>query len=519
MLKTFWRPQTGVFLAVWLVLLAGAPGRLLRDPGTFWHPVAGRHLLANHLYLDHDPFSYTFGGRPWTPYEWLAECVMARLDDVSGLDTLLLAAVTLLAGLCAWLAGRLLRAGLHWSLAAVAVVLFLGAAASNLHARPHLLTIVFLGWTFALLTDYEAGRVGPGRLFWLVPLFVVWTNTHGGVLGGLATLGFAVVGWIASAVLRTAAKRTGRELAALVILLALCALTPLVNPYGFELPRTWYAIMSSPVVPRVIAEHLPLDPLRLDGVMVLLLALVYLGVLAGTWPARPRVTWLLPLAWLVLACTRVRHAPLFAVTAVLAVADMLPHTRWAAWLARSGSDLYRFPAAGTAQPSAGWRGWVIPGGLVLAALLLQAGRIPVPVLGHGWARLDAEHWPVELLPELHALEPGRAGDRHIFHEHLFGGFLIYHTPKLPVFIDDRCEVYGDRWLEEFVRAERGDSTAAALRSWQQRFGPFDLALTQPGSAFDAYFDTSLEWTPVKRTGAAVLYRRSEPPAGQASRTP
>jgi hypothetical protein len=412
-----------------------------------------------------------------------------------------------------------MRAGLHWSLAAVAVVLFLGAAASNLHARPHLLTIVFLGWTFALLTDFEAGRIGVGRLFWLVPLFVVWTNTHGGVVGGIATLGLAVAGWVGSAVLRTAAKRKNRELVGLVILLGVCAVTPLVNPYGLELPRTWYAILSSPVVPRVIAEHLPLNPFHLDGVMVLLLALVYLAVQAGTLPAWPRVTWLVPLAWLVLACMRIRHAPLFAVTALLAVADMLPHTRWAAWLARSGSDLFRFPATATAPPqSPGWRGWLIPGGVVVAALLLQAGRVPVPVLGHGWARLDAERWPVELLPGLRALQ-GRPGDRHIFHEHLFGGFLIYHTPKLPVFIDDRCEVYGDRWLEEFVRAERGEGTAAALREWQERFGPFDLALTQPGSAFDACFGASPEWEPVKRTRAAVLYRRSEPLADQAARAP
>jgi hypothetical protein len=419
---------------------------------------------------------------------------------------------------------------LHWSLAAVAVVLFLGAAASNLHARPHLLTIVFLGWTFALLNDFESGRIGLRRLFWLAPLFIVWTNTHGGVLGGLATLGLAVlwwgVAWLASAVLRQKeqflqdAKPDGRQLVGLVILLGVCALSPLVNPYGFDLPRTWYNIMSSPVVPRVIAEHLPLNPLHLDGIMVLLLGLVYLATLAGTWPARPRVTWLLPLVWLALACTRIRHAPLFAVTAILAVADMLPHTRWAAWLARSGSDLFRLPtSANDPRQRAGWQPWLIPGGLVLAALLLQAGRIPVPVLGHGWARLDAARWPVELLPELRSLQPRQPGERHIFHEHLFGGFLIYHTPGLPVFIDDRCEVYGDRWLEEFVRAERGEDTTGALRSWQQRYGPFDFALTQPGSAFDDYFRTALGWQTVKRTSAAVLYRRSELLAEDASRAP
>ena len=34
----------------------------------------------------------------------------------------------------------------------------------------------------------------------------------------------------------------------------------------------------------------------------------------------------------------------------------------------------------------------------------------------------------------------------------FGGFLIAYTPGLRVFIDDRCELYGDDRLIEYGRA-------------------------------------------------------------------
>src|SRR5204863_210912 len=73
---------------------------------------------------------------------------------------------------------------------------------------------------------------------------------------------------------------------------------------------------------------------------ILAFAAVYGVVLLNT-RQRPRITWLLPLAWLALGCDRIRHAPLFAVAALVALADILPHTTWAKRLTASGSDLFR----------------------------------------------------------------------------------------------------------------------------------------------------------------------------------
>ena len=118
MLRRFWKPETGIFLGIWLVLMIGGQSRLFRDPGTFWHTVVGQRILSSGEFLNHDPFSYTFGGTPWTPYEWLAECGMAVVHAVSGFDGLLLATVTILAalytamivGLVAWITVRFDRA-------------------------------------------------------------------------------------------------------------------------------------------------------------------------------------------------------------------------------------------------------------------------------------------------------------------------------------------------------------------------------------------------------------------------
>src|SRR4051794_26103821 len=102
MAGTFWRAETGFFLGIWLIILLIGRDGFMRDPGTLWHPVVGQRIWATGQFIRTDPFSCTFQGQPWIAQQWLAECVMAGLDACGGLDSLLLALATLLAGLYTW---------------------------------------------------------------------------------------------------------------------------------------------------------------------------------------------------------------------------------------------------------------------------------------------------------------------------------------------------------------------------------------------------------------------------------
>src|SRR5207253_2234543 len=188
-------------------------------------------------------------------------------------------------------------------------------------------------------------RIGQRALWVLLPIYLLWANVHGGMLGGLATIGLAIGGWCLAKALGFPSPLTRqRQALPLLFLLAACALAALINPYGLRLPRIWLEIMDSPILPQIIKEHAPLSMTRPDGQVVLLLALLYLLTLVGTLPARPRVTWVLPLVWFYLSCTRIRHAPLFSIPAALAIADMLPHTLWARAMERRRSDLFVRPS-------------------------------------------------------------------------------------------------------------------------------------------------------------------------------
>ena len=500
-------PGAVAFLAVWLLLLAAGRSAFLRDPGTFWHTTTGELILADG-FLRHDPYTFTFGGSWWVPYQWLGEVAMALAHRVGGFDAQLLGAVTIVAAVFAGLAVRLTRTGLAPVVVAALLGLTLAASSSHFHVRPHLATIACLALTVAWLADGDAGRRPLGKLAWLVPLCVVWANVHGGVLGGLGTIGVAFAGWCVFWRLgRPSPVRSWRDVLLLAVVGLGCGLATLANPYGTDLLRTWHVIMGEPALQEIIQEHRPLDLAESYAWPVLALAGLYLFVLAGVPWRRWHASWLVPLFWLAQAFDRCRHAPLFAVTGVVVIAAMWEHTRWAAWTARHRPDVYRPPA--DEPPAPAWANWWLPAAAVLLALALQVGRVPVPLLGAGWARHDPAQWPVELLDVLKEHEPRSAVGNHLFNEYIDGGFVIYHAPGYKVFVDDRCEVFGGPWLTEFVAAGH-ENTAAAVAKWERTYGNFDFALTRAGSGFDRYFRDRPEWVLVKAAGPAAFYVRRPP---------
>ncbi|QDU22471.1 hypothetical protein [Urbifossiella limnaea] len=485
-------PGAVAFVALFVLLLAAGRSSFFRDPGTFWHVTTGDRILADG-FLRADPYTFTFGGTWWVPYQWLGEVAMALAHRCGGFDLLLVGACAMLAGTFAVLYARLHGTGLNPAAAGVVLLIGLAAAASHFHVRPHLATIAGMTGTMLLLVAVDGGRAPVRRLLWLVPAFVLWTNVHGGVLAGMGTVGLTVAGWLTLAVIGRGPLRSRRDAVLACAAAAGCVLSALVNPYGLDLLKTWHVIMGEPALKAIVQEHSALDPAAPYAWPVFALAAVYLAVLAGVHRGELRVSWFLPAVWFVLTLDRVRHAPLFAVAGLVVVAAAWPHTRWAAWLAEHRPDVYRPRDGGTGF----WRNVWLPAVLVIAVAL-------VPIR---WARLDPAHWPVELLPELREFEPRSPADPHrIFNGYIDGGFVIYHAPGYKVFVDDRCEVFGGDWLLAFVRAD-SEGTADAMAGWEERYGRFDFALVRAGTGFEAYVRTAPGWELVKRTDVASFYRR------------
>ena len=441
----------------------------------------------------------------------------------------------------------------------------LAVGAFHYFVRPHMFTIAFLGWTMMCIVDYERGRCTEWRLAGLIPLYVVWVNLHGGVLGGTMTLGLAVAGWgvgfLACARNRQEDKETRRQgeendrgllvssspcllvspiknwrtAFLLVAIVAACGLAPFVNPHGMEMIRIWQRIVASKVLPEVVNEHMPLDPTSPLGLAVIGLGAFYVFMLAGTLlpgapPAltssrdlagrglAPRVSWLIPLVWFALSFKGIRQGPLFAVCAAVAIADLWKHTLWHRLLVKHGDGSTAWnaddPAEARRRASPIWAALLVPALLVAVSAKLQAHRVEVPVIGSGWARLDPDFIPSDMTKEVTEYAASVPPGTPIFNDANLGGYLIYHTPGLKIFMDDRCELYGDDNIR-FYSDTMGlppEEFGVVFEWWAARY-KFQRAIVmtnppeQDKPSVERYLSGSPNWREVARGKRAVMYER------------
>ena len=103
----------------------------------------------------------------------------------------------------------------------------------------------------------------------------------------------------------------------------------------------------------------------------------------------------------------------------------------------------------------------------------------------------------------------------IFNDANLGGYLIYHTPTLKIFMDDRCELYGDDELEYYsdTLGLPPDQLGIRFEEWSNRLH-FDRALvmTDPTGESKPPLERYLasapgKWREVARARRAVLFER------------
>jgi hypothetical protein len=279
-----------------------------------------------------------------------------------------------------------------------------------------------------------------------------------------------------------------------------------------EMINTWQRIVGSKVLPQVINEHMPLDPTSATGITVIAFGAFYLFFLAGTLPKCPRVSWLVPLVWLVMSFKGIRQGPLFAITATVALVDLWPHTLWYQLLKKHGDgSLAPEPEPEPHRSLPGLAAMVIPIAVVLLSFALQVNRIEAPVVGHGWARLDPRMVPIDLNDEVAAYAESVPPGTRIFNDANLGGYLIYHAPTLKIFMDDRCELYGDDWIRTYADTLGlpPEKLGPVFEGWADRYG-FERAMivTQlEKPPIERYLLESPDWREVARGQRAVIFER------------
>ncbi|HAU36462.1 MAG TPA: hypothetical protein DCX07_01935, partial [Phycisphaerales bacterium] len=361
------------------------------DCDVFWHLAAGDWMLHNRAVLGHDPFTADPEALQahWVNVHWLFQVAVAAVHTVGGFVGLtLLKSALAVAAMLAFVLPLRRRVPPAW-LTICALAMLLGIS-SRLRVRPEAVTLVLIPLTIHLVESVRLGG-SARRLWWMVPVMLLWANLHGLFILGLGLLwgGFA-----GAAIDRLLGRRaltggllTGEALVPAVGATLVCLLTPwpietVLHPlllltrisgqayyysYGVsELQPTFQALGAFPeaiVLTAAVALVLAMNLQRVPAAHFLYVAafvLLAMSALRNVALAAPVLAWLLAVHGGELAARAVRAAPRlrFAriplnVAAVLLAAAAVPAVATGWWyralrserMFGAGLETYRFPVA------------------------------------------------------------------------------------------------------------------------------------------------------------------------------
>ncbi len=491
-----------ISVAALCVLFLGLSIQKIWNVDIWWQLAAGRWIVENRAFPQHDVFSFTVPDHPWIELRWIF-CVLAYWGWKAGGPAALVVGQTAIIGAAF---GVIIAANRAASLNACGVfILGLGVVSgvSRYVPRPEIFTD--LGLALFLVVLQRATQEHRPRLLWSLPVVqLVWVNTHTlFVLGPIVAWTFAG----AEVAQRVIGRRPGRLVRHLIVVAVLVSAACLVNPYGVDgarFPLTLFQeIHKGSVLGSTIDEFksplsVPFHALSWDIRIAAVLVLATFGTFILRWrhiDLARLATWL---AFVYLAAVSVRNVMLLAIAGV-----------WAGLANLGDHERYRLQ---------GSRPWFVPRGFIAAGHLAMAigfaffawyfvsDRFParfsaIRSSGLGVVEVARPAAAVDFLLAHPEIQP------NVYTDLADGSYLAWAaSPRFPVFVDPRLEVYGEAFMVQAMSvgetnfdalAERWNIKAALLRSDQNGLLAYHLT-------------SSPDWALVHLDARNVLFIRDIP---------
>lgn len=450
-----------VFISMFMLLLTLLP---LTDFDYFWHLKTGEYIVKLGALPQGDIFSFTYLNQPWVLHEWLFEVVLYGMFVWLGpFGVKLLTTAFAMAALgITYLTLKRFSASpsIAFGLLLAACIPFsLGIA-----PRPQLVTYVFFASFLYALLHYKYFQA-TRHLFLLPLLMVIWVNAHGGYLVGIMLFGlFVVCEWANYLIFSARDSKKQHQLRQLTIAAATTTIASAINPEFFAHWLYPFQVAGMDVT-RQISEWK--SPGFQDWGTRSYLLLVLAFFISYTYmPRKPDLTELIiPTFFMLLGFAAIRHVPLATLALMpfiaIALARNNPAVACAAWHRTKLWQFYKKWIGGGKQVNHGehWLNWL---SLFIIALGLTAYY---PVYN---ARIENQ---------INAILPVKAADfikstginGRMFNSYNFGGYLIYRLyPEQKVFIDGRADMYGDDFVNEYVKI------AKVQPGWEKAFDKYNI---------------------------------------------
>ncbi len=450
-----WFKEKRFYFYVIILLLLIMALRTPLDTDMWWHLRAGEETLSNRQVYSVDTFSFTRQGQDWLNHSWLSQVMMFLLFQTGGY-----LALSLWVAITAVLSMALVYFQMEGhSLLRGAILILAGAAASVVWSpRPQIMSLVLFGLVSYLLYLYKWKK--RNHLIWLVPIFLLWGNLHGGYVLGVILLGIMIGGEMLNKIMpgKTEFHMDWPEIRKLVFWSSSGMLAVLINPFGIGMWKIPFNTVGVTALQDLISEWASPDFHQLfqqPMLWMLFLIFIAIGISKKTIDGTDLLS-IIVFSWL--AFTARRNFGPFAMVSAPVISRHLRDIS-ENWKMERKKDKPLSSTAGNISNVT--RNWI---NLTIILLLVVAA---------GWKALDvnkisfvrekeSEIYPsqaVDIL--LNENDPGK-----IFNEYNWGGYLIWHLRDYQVFVDGRTDLYGDDIIGEWASIIEGeDDWENKLEKW------------------------------------------------------
>jgi hypothetical protein len=481
--------QRLLFMILLLVLFI-LTTREVTDPDFWWHLRAGQYIFETRSIPHTDIFSFTFTGREWVTHEWLSEVVIYAIFKWAGWGGLVIGfalVVTTAFGISYYSCEKHgAQPFVSWG----AVVLGAISTAPVWGVRPQMFSLLLTSVYLLILTSCMRGKAG--RALWILPpLMLLWVNLHGGYVLGLVLITIALFGIALDGLLeKTPRAEVLRRIAPLAFVLLACLVVVPLNPNGVRLFTYPFETLSSPVMQEHIEEWFSpnFHQTRFLPLAVLMFATFTMLALSIK---RVRASELLMLCATAYAVLRSgRHLPIFAFAAVPLLAE---HA--SLWIKSHGFA----PGLFAPEKLVSKRQATLRFAVLIIALGLSMVNVKKVVARQ--SQTEAREFPVRAVEFIRAQNLPDP----IFNWYDWGGYMIWKLyPERRVYIDGRADVYGDAFIEEFLRASKGQG------DWRETLARHQIrtVIVKPDSPLASLLLKEEGWSKVfEDDQAIVLIRR------------
>jgi hypothetical protein len=384
------------------------------------HIRMGETILRTGHIPAHSLVSFTAPTDPMVAHAWLSEIIFALLFRAGGLPLLSIVTGIIVGATHGAMALFLRKRGADPRWAFLAALLSLSLASTHWLTRPHMFSIVGAALTLFFLESDDRKRV-----FYFLPLYVVWANLHGGWLFGLVVIGAFIVGDLCEAWLSAGEREIwlGKAKDNSIALLV-ASLATLVNPFGLGLHKEVLNAVTSTSLATNIAEYLAPN-FQDAGQWPFLLAILTTVALFAFGTRRIQIPWLLViLVSMFFSLRSFRNIALFGVTGwpliALHAARSLPSWR---------KPFPLFKEFARLDPGSRIGILAIPVAIIMLAVGLNRGNI-------GGLSIIPDHFSPKAFPTA-AVEKAREASLQgrVFDAWGWGGYIMYAWPEARLHVD------------------------------------------------------------------------------------